>query len=181
MMSDTMKLQCELDHKTQELAEQAEQITTKTQEINRIVNEVELLQKDNSEQAEQIGAMHTTIKCMADTLRERDEQLKTNQDSFIEQGGALAAKVEQQAEEIKELLLANTKNTEICQKYEAELIQANLDIINQSKQSKAKQSKAKQYGGVYIARIHKECARFPLSLTTTGLKRMFNRRFCLLY
>ena len=56
------------------------------------------------EQAEQIGAMHTTIQCMADTLMERDEQ-------------------------IEKLTVDNLMQEAKINRYEAQLIQANFDIV----------------------------------------------------
>ena len=46
-------------------------------------------------------------------------------------------KIEQLQAENHELLLADTKNTEICEKFEAQLIQANLDIIRLEKRNES--------------------------------------------
>jgi len=77
-MSDTMKLQCELDHKTQELAEQAEQIEMLSDEINYLRGNEKgrkpscLLyfdqKRENQQQAEQIRMLENNIAVSVESL-----------------------------------------------------------------------------------------------------------------
>ena len=77
--------------------------------VDQLINEVTI-------QAEQIGAMHTTIKCMADTLRDRDAEIE---------------RLTKEAEGVSEDAWDSLKRK--IQQLEEQLIQANLNIIRLEK------------------------------------------------
>ena len=78
------------------------------------------------------------IKEKDKTIAEQAEQITAiteSRDYSAQVAADLAYEIGEHKETIKELLLADTKNTEICEKFEAQLIQANLDIIRLEKRN----------------------------------------------
>ena len=190
------------------VCQQAEQITAIKAEVNRlrtiVDNESNMPLKQEkaysndckkqlagtraivNQQAEQIGAMHTTIQCMADTLRERDElikQLEYAKTQLLQMNTNQTELLEERDEEIKELLLADTKNTEIVerlmkeaegvsedawdslkrkiQQLEAQLIQANLDIIRLGKRNEGLKIEIEQLSAeMCVHRVNPNCTGF---------------------
>ena len=101
--------------------------------------------EQKAEQAEQIAALKDGIvheqhlKALARhaQVKAQDEvkRLKECAELGLEANADKAKEIARLKEENHELLLADTKNTEICEKFEAQLIQANLDIIRLEKRN----------------------------------------------
>ena len=130
------------------IAEQAEQITTLIKDNNiyqgKIMFQAKKIEvyKQKLKELEDWGcyiADETGWKCSLVTKNEEQAEQITaitkDRDYSAQVAADLAYEIGEHKETIKELLLADTKNTEICEKFEAQLIQANLDIIRLEKRN----------------------------------------------